>query len=645
MLYCLRYILVFALAIFISCKIFGSEYQAENGKTYKAVFETKNAGYSGEAYVNFDNEPGSALEIRVGLQSGGEQNLKIRFANGTSLARPMMLSLNDSVIQESLVFQPTGDWTNWDTLSVHVEIPAGIHTISFVSTGTEGGPNIDVLDLSGIQLNHYNLELEVSGKGAIHQFPDYGLLFEGQEIKLLAQPGFSYNFTEWGGDIHGTNDTLVFIIDSDKKIIAFFEEVWLEIPEPDFSMIGFATLPGNGLETTSGGSGGKITIVESLQQLRDWGASREDNNSPEIVIIKGFIEAPETEVITVKRGGNISILGDSNSDTGFAELKNISLNIRDYSNVIIRNLKIREVFYPDDGLTIDHCNHVWIDHCEFHSKFGSGIGVDTYDGLLDIKKGSNRVTVSWCYFHDHMKTLLMGHSDNNGEQDKDLQASFHHNWFSNTDGRNPSLRFGHIHFFNNYLENISDYGIAVRNGAHAKIENCHFQNVNIPVATDKFEGHGFACISGCLYTGTCTESDNQVSPPFECDFWNENLPYPYITEDVQTVSISVQKYAGVGKIEIPTTNRNKLFDNKFRILNCSFIKYSNQLRINVNCDIRQKISFSVFSIDGKIISSGTVLAEQGKQEIEVPVYSVNPGIYLLNLNSSKNSISRKIILN
>ena len=33
---------------------------------------------------------------------------------------------------------------------------------------------------------------------------------------------------------------------------------------------------------------------------------------------------------------------------------------------------------------------------------------DKYDGLLDIKKNSEYITVSWCYFHDHYKSILIG---------------------------------------------------------------------------------------------------------------------------------------------------------------------------------------------------------------------------------------------
>lgn len=418
-----------------------------------------------------------------------------------------------------------------------------------------------------------------------------------------------------------------------------------QISEPDFSMIGYAAVARNGVETTTGGENGEVIVIETLDQLIAWGASREDNYNAETIIIKGKIEANPSVLITIKRGKDISILGDSESNGGFAELKNISLNIRDYSNVIVRNLKIHEVFYPNDCLTIDHCHHVWVDHCEFHSKIGPGIGVDTYDGLLDIKKGSHNVTVSWCYFHDHMKTILIGHSDNNGEQDKNLQVTFHHNWFSNTDGRNPSLRFGQVHYFNNYLENISDYGFAVRNGAHAKIENCHFESVKIPIATDKFKGHGYACVSGCIYTGSCTEADNQISDPVDCDFWDDQIPYNYQLDDVQTVKSTIQQFAGVGKIKINTSVFQLKQWKDFEVTSFYYSEPDGAIRMQINAEKSQNIQITLHSVDGKILYAGKAEVIQGNQQLKIPMQKKLIGICILAISSPTKKESFKFFGN
>ncbi len=621
----------------------GAVYEAETGKLYHAVVEDKNSGYTGNAYVNFDNESGSFLEMTVGMKDSGMQILVIRYANGTAAARPMEIRLNDSTIFNELNFEPTDDWTQWDTIQLSVSFQKGINYLKFISTGSEGGPNIDHLEITGEQLSQYQLDLTVDGAGTILQEPEKGPFFEGMEITLVARPDYNTVFRNWTGDFSSDDDTIKFIMDSDITLVAHFVEIEIYPPDPDFSMTGYATVSGEGVETTTGGEKGMIRVIENLDQLIAWGASREDNYTPETIIIKGYIEAETTTVVTIKRGKDISILGDSESGSGFAELKNISLNIRDYSNVIVRNLKMHEAFYPDDDLTIDNCHHVWIDHCEFYSKIGPGIGVDTYDGLLDIKKGSRNVTVSWCYFHDHMKTLLIGHSDNNGEQDVNLEVTMHHNWFSNTDGRNPSLRFGKVHYFNNYLENITDYGFAVRNGAHAKIENCHFESVIIPVVTDKFEGHGYACISGCIYSGSCTENANEISEPFDCGFWDDKIPYSYSLENTNTVKYSVQNYAGVGIISTITGTSEIKKNENFELGQCYFNKSSKKLNVLFSSTNEQKAWISVASIDGKIIYYGLQNVLPGSNHIQVSLKELIREIYMVSLYNSKEKQTKKVV--
>jgi hypothetical protein len=147
-------------------------------------------------------------------------------------------------------------------------------------------------------------------------------------------------------------------------------------------------------------------------------------------------------------------------------------------------------------------------------------------------------------------------------------VTYHHNYFVNTDGRNPSLRFGAVHMFNNYYGNITDYGLAARDGAHAKVENCHYENVKLPMSTDKFpvDGlpNGYICQSGNTFSGTC--GANVISQT-GCDFWNSTtLPYSYTPDPVTTVKATVQQYAGLGNnptVEIVsaatqrTTNQQK----------------------------------------------------------------------------------------
>lgn len=364
---------------------------------------------------------------------------------------------------------------------------------------------------------------------------------------------------------------------------------------PDFNMIGYASVIGEGVSSTSGGNGGATKTITTLAELEKWASSREKNTTPEIIIIKGKILSDSTLTITIKNGANVTISGDEISG---GELQNVGLNIRDYTNVIVRNMKIHEVFYPDDALTIDNVNHGWVDHCELYSKIGAGIIVDTYDGLLDIKKGSRYITISWCHLHDHMKCSLIGHTDNASQQEQDSQirVTYHHDWFSNTDGRNPSIRFGAVHMFNNYLENIADYGIAARDGAHAKLENNIYFNVLLPMSTDKFpvDGlpNGYICESGNVLSGT---TGAKVISQTGCDFWNSTtLPYKYSIDSVSTVEQTVKMYAGL--LNKPTS-ANKIISH--------FKPVSDQkIQVIVNTQKTNKKNqyfYEVYTINGKKI--------------------------------------------
>jgi uncharacterized repeat protein (TIGR02543 family) len=385
----------------------------------------------------------------------------------------------------------------------------------------------------------YTLTTSVSGQGAVTAGGTYNA---GDIENITATPAAGWQFNGWSGSATGSTNPLSVTMNGNKSVTAVF--ISTTTTAPDYAMSGFAATSGEGFSTTTGGQGGACITISTLAELEAWALTREDNTTPQIVYINGKITASSTTVITVKRGANLSVLGIGTT----AELVNVGLNFREYNNLIVRNLRIHEVFYPNDALTIDECRHVWIDHNEFNSKIGAGIGVDTYDGLLDIKNGSRFVTVSWNYFHDHMKNILIGHTDNLGAQatDQQIRVTFHHNLFENTDGRNPSLRFGAVHFYNNYLKNITDYGFALRQGAHGLIQNNVYENVRIPITTNKFDGEGFACVSGNLFTGT--SGANSITQT-GCDWWTPaTLTYNYTLDAAESVTTIVPQHVGIGKV-------------------------------------------------------------------------------------------------
>ena len=142
-----------------------------------------------------------------------------------------------------------------------------------------------------------------------------------------------------------------------------------------------------------------------------------------------------------------------------------------------------------------------------------------YDGLVDIKHGSDYITVSWNKFYNHHKTCLLGHSDNNGAQDSThLLVTYHHNWFNGTVSRHPRVRFsGLTHVYNNYYNNNS-YGIASTMNANVLVENNYFYMVTDPTLVGyASSGPGFLVQTGNIFdncTNAPQDSGTVPSPPY-----------------------------------------------------------------------------------------------------------------------------------
>ncbi|MFZ5988757.1 MAG: pectate lyase [Bacillota bacterium] len=334
-----------------------------------------------------------------------------------------------------------------------------------------------------------------------------------------------------------------------------------------FEMIGFATMNGG----TTGGTGGREVTATSLSQINDLMSEKRDDTSPLIIKIDGKITG--TGTIAVKEVQNVTFLGVG--DKG--ELEGIGINVQRSSNIIIRNLKIHHTKAPVDCIGIDSSKNIWVDHCELYNMIGdcngdgvvdtkgdiSGGDVDWYDGLLDVKKSSEYITISWNYFHDSFKTCLVGSSDSDNY---DRKITFHHNMFKNCDERLPSYRFGTGHIFNNYSVDILGSGVNSRMGAKLRIENNVFENVGSG-EVDENTGYAAGPI-GAYYSdepGFWDVKDNQFinckgNQPTEstCSF---TPPYDYskVLHPVGQVRSIVMQNAGVGKIgdgpiiTLPTT--------------------------------------------------------------------------------------------
>jgi len=283
---------------------------------------------------------------------------------------------------------------------------------------------------------------------------------------------------------------------------------------------GFATL-GDG--TTGGAGGSTVTVCTEDEFL----AAVQDN-IPRIVRVICPIQPSHR----VEIGSNKTILGASND----AIISVHGFNIYQKKNVIIRGLHFCCAIAPDDLVTIDGSNNVWIDHNEFYSDMDHD--KDYYDGMLDIIRGSDFITVSWNQFHDHWKTILIGHNDNNGNVDSGkFHITLHHNHFFNCYSRLPSIRFGTVHIYNNYYEYILSTGINSRMGAQVLVESNVFHNSRRALTTSL----------DSIEDGYAVERNNDFGEAEVHITQNgtfANPPYSYRRDQLSKVPYIVRRSAG-----------------------------------------------------------------------------------------------------
>ncbi|WP_246002362.1 family 43 glycosylhydrolase [Allorhizocola rhizosphaerae] len=123
-----------------------TRYEAEAAPaTCSGTIDSNWAGYSGTGFCNATNAVGAAAQFTVNAATAGTATVGVRFANGTTTARPAEVIVNGSTVQNAS-FEGTGAWTTWVTKTLTVSVNQGSNTIRFSPTNAAGLPNIDYLD-------------------------------------------------------------------------------------------------------------------------------------------------------------------------------------------------------------------------------------------------------------------------------------------------------------------------------------------------------------------------------------------------------------------------------------------------------------------------------------------------------------------
>ena len=115
-------------------------------------------------------------------------------------------------------------------------------------------------------------------------------------------------------------------------------------------------------------------------------------------------------------------------------------------------------------------HHVWVDHCTF----------EEYPLILvDVKRGSNAVTLSWNRFENAQSGILFG-LEPDLFVDSAQTLTLHHNYFSNLELRGVLARRGKIHAYNNFIYDVGDAGMECSDYASCYIEGNVYNN-DVPV--------------------------------------------------------------------------------------------------------------------------------------------------------------------
>lgn len=330
--------------------------------------------------------------------------------------------------------------------------------------------------------------------------------------------------------------------------------ILLPLHAQDFSCVGFASQNGG---TTGGNSATNIIDVHTVAELEAAiGTEKNGGSTPRIIRVNGTINNGGT-AISIKRCANLTIFGADEN----AFIEQTPLIITSSSNIIIRNIRFTMTgsgggkdIIEITTTSSDKSQNIWIDHCEFYNETPKASVVDAdsseknkYDGLLDIKKNSEYITVSWCYFHDHYKSILIGFT---ADDTYDRKITIHHNRFVRLNSRIPSFRGGTGHIYNNYfegwLENGKYYGHCVhtREGCNLLVENNYFTKLVKGVYWEpKDATEGFASGMGNYFDSTVESgfTSRAATTPFA-------PPYSVDQNDAMELPDLLAQYSGVGVI-------------------------------------------------------------------------------------------------
>jgi pectate lyase len=319
---------------------------------------------------------------------------------------------------------------------------------------------------------------------------------------------------------------------------------------------GYATQNGG----TTGGAGGQTVRATTGTAIHTALCNRASSSTPIIIQVEGTITVGNTAkvsgnscntadgVIELKQISNVTLIGVGSG----AVFDQIGIHIRESSNIIIQNVTVQNVKKSGspvsnggDAIGMESSVHnVWVDH---NTLLASGGEAQGYDSLIDMKAGTNYVTVSYNTFTNSGRGGLIGSSDSDTGNGP---VTFHHNLYTNIDSRTPLLRAATAHIYNNYYVSLNKSGINPRDGGKAKVENNYFKNSADVLGTFYTDLMGSWQVAGNIFdnvTWTAPGTENHPAGPDVQSNTSISIPYSYSLDPASCVPSIVGQTAGANK--------------------------------------------------------------------------------------------------
>ena len=275
--------------------------------------------------------------------------------------------------------------------------------------------------------------------------------------------------------------------------LVYFFLISLTATAADKNQVGWATVYNNGRGVTGGGefnvNAPNAVVVKNEAEF--YAAIGKNDATPKIILLQGTINRVRTSDFILQGIKNKTIFGLPGAKIVTGTSDTYGFLFRDCENIIVRNIafegKGSTTNQKGDLICTENSVGIWIDHCSF---------TDGGDGNVDITKGSDLISVTYCKFFytslsGHTYACLIGSNDSSADTDNGkLRCTFQYVWWS--DGcveRMPRVRFGKVHVVNN-LYDSKDALYCIRAGYAANIyaESNSFLHVKQPVA-GQFENY------------------------------------------------------------------------------------------------------------------------------------------------------------